>query len=85
MTDLEYDFKFSESCNSDRKSGEHWLKDNLFITDYFQFGNSRNDDSNYFSKSVHPWGWTTWSDRCAVSYNETIAKWPRIRYEGWLQ
>lgn len=52
--------------------------------DNFQFGNRRNDDSYYFSKYVHIWGWATWRDRWAGSYDVTMAKWPRIRDEGWL-
>jgi len=50
--------------------------------DNFQFGNRRNDDSYYFSKYVHIWGWATWRDRWAGSYDVTMTKWPRIRDEG---
>jgi hypothetical protein len=50
----------------------------------FQFGRRRNDDSYYFSKYVHIWGWASWRDRWAGSYDVTMAKWPRIRDEGWL-
>ena len=52
--------------------------------DNFQFGNRRNDDSYYFSKYVHIWGWATWRDRWAASYDVTMAKWPRVRDEAWL-
>lgn len=50
----------------------------------FQFGRRRNNDSYYFSKYVHIWGWASWRDRWAGSYDVTLAKWPRIRDEGWL-
>lgn len=50
----------------------------------FQFGRRRNDDSYYFSKYTHIWGWATWRDRWVNSYDVTISKWPRIRDEGWL-
>jgi hypothetical protein len=50
----------------------------------FQFGRRRNHDSYYFSKYVHIWGWASWRDRWAGSYDVTMAKWPRIRDEGWL-
>lgn len=50
----------------------------------FQFGNRRNDDSYYFSKYVHIWGWASWRDRWAGSYDVTMARWPRIRDEAWL-
>jgi len=52
--------------------------------DNFQFGNRRNDDSYYFSKYVHIWGWATWRDRWIGSYDVTMAKWSRVRDEGLL-
>ena len=52
--------------------------------DNFQFGRRRNDDSYYFSKYVHVWGWASWRDRWAGSYDVTMARWPRIRDEGRL-
>lgn len=52
--------------------------------DNFQFGRRRNGDSYYFSKYVHVWGWATWRDRWAGCYDLTMARWPRIRDEGWL-
>lgn len=56
----------------------------LISGDNFQFGRRRNDDSYYFSKYVHIWGWATWRARWAGSYDVAMAKWPRIRDEGWL-
>jgi hypothetical protein len=50
----------------------------------FQFGRRRNDDSYYFSKYVHIWGWASWHDRWTGSYDVSMAKWPSIREEGWL-
>lgn len=50
----------------------------------FQFGLRRNDDSYYFSKYTHIWGWATWRDRWCGSYDVAMSKWPRIRDEGWL-
>lgn len=50
----------------------------------FQFGRRRNDDSYYFSKHILIWGWATWRDRWVGSYDATMAKWPRVRDEGWL-
>ena len=52
--------------------------------DNFQFGRRRNDDSYYFSKYVHIWGWASWRDRWAGSYDVEMAKWPRIREGAWL-
>ena len=52
--------------------------------DNFQFGNRRNDDSYYFSKYVHIWGWASWRDRWVNSYDVAMAKWPGIRDGAWL-
>lgn len=52
--------------------------------DNFQFGRKRNNDSYYFSKYVHIWGWATWRDRWQGSYDVELNKWPVIRDGGWL-
>lgn len=52
--------------------------------DNFQFGLRRNDDSYYFSKYNHIWGWATWRDRWQDSYDVNISHWPKIRDEGWI-
>ena len=52
--------------------------------DNFQFGRQRNQDSYYFSKYVHIWGWATWRDRWTGSYDVSMSKWPRIRDEALL-
>lgn len=52
--------------------------------DNFQFGRRYGDDSYYFSKYVHIWGWATWRDRWVGSYDASMAKWPRIRDEGTI-
>lgn len=66
---------------------ERYRKDwriGLISGDNFQFGLRRNDDSYYFSKYVHIWGWATWRDRWTASYDVNMAKWPYIRDRGWL-
>lgn len=52
--------------------------------DNFQFGRRYGDDSYYFSKYFHIWGWATWKDRWAESYDVTMAKWATVRDEGRL-
>jgi hypothetical protein len=52
--------------------------------DNFQFGRRRNNDSYYFSKYVHIWGWATWRDRWQGSYDVKLKNWPTIRDGGWL-
>lgn len=52
--------------------------------DNFQVGYTRNDDSYYFSKYVHIWGWATWSDRWLSSYDKDLSMWPDVKDGGWL-
>lgn len=52
--------------------------------DNFQYGYKRNDDSYYFSRYGHIWGWATWRDRWVGLYDVGMKKWPRIRDEGWI-
>jgi hypothetical protein len=52
--------------------------------DNFQFGRRRNQDSYYFSRYGHIWGWATWRDRWVGCYDVNMSKWPRIRDEGWI-
>ena len=50
----------------------------------FQFGLRRNEDSYYFSKYNHIWGWASWRDRWQGCYDVSILNWPEIRDGGWL-
>lgn len=46
--------------------------------DNFQYGQRRGEDSYYFSRYCHIWGWATWRDRWA-SYDATLSLWPKYR------
>lgn len=50
----------------------------------FQFGLRRNNDSYYFSKYNHIWGWASWRNRWKSCYDVNMVHWPKIRDEGWL-
>jgi hypothetical protein len=66
---------------------EHYRNDQrigMITGGNFQLGNRRNNDSYYFSKYFHIWGWASWRDRWANCYDVTMAKWPRVRDENWL-
>lgn len=52
--------------------------------DNFQFGRRYNEDSYYFSKYIHIWGWATWRDRWTGSYDVNISSWPHVRDSGGL-
>ena len=75
---------FFRFCQEMLERYRHDQRIGMISGDNFQFGRRRNDDSNYFSKYVHVWGWATWRDRWVGSYDVTMARWPRIRDEGWL-
>ena len=75
---------FFRFCQEMLERYRHDQRIGMISGDNFQFGRRRNDDSYYFSKYVHVWGWATWRDRWARSYDVTMARWPRIRDEGWL-
>jgi hypothetical protein len=50
----------------------------------FKFENKRNNDSYYFSKYVHIWGWATWRNRWKNHYDVNIYQWPIIKHQNWL-
>lgn len=75
---------FFRYCQELLERYRHDQRIGMISGDNFQFGRRRNDDSYYFSKYVHIWGWAGWRDRWASSYDVTMAKWPSIRDEGWL-
>lgn len=75
---------FFRYCQELLERYRHDQRVGLISGDNFQFGHRRNDDSYYFSKYVHIWGWASWRDRWAGSYDVTMVKWPSIRDEAWL-
>jgi hypothetical protein len=52
--------------------------------DNFQFGRRRTDESYYFSRYPHCWGWATWR-RAWQQYDGAMSIWPRLRDGGWLK
>ncbi len=50
----------------------------------FHFGRRINDDSYYYSKYSHIWGWASWRDRWQKYYDVDMKHWPRIRDDGRL-
>lgn len=49
----------------------------------FQFGRRRSDDSYYFSRYNHIWGWASWR-RSWELYDHSMKAWPAVRDGGWL-
>lgn len=52
--------------------------------DNFQFGHKRSDDSYYFSRYVHIWGWASWR-RAWEKYDVTMSSWPEVNAGNWLR
>ena len=51
--------------------------------DNFQFGRQWTDDSYYFSRYPHAWGWATWR-RVWRHYDVAMKSWPQAQSEGWI-
>lgn len=78
------DSSFFRYCQEMLERYRHDQRIGMISGDNFQFGRRYGDDSYYFSKYVHIWGWATWKDRWVGSYDVTMAKWPRVCDEGRL-
>jgi len=52
--------------------------------DNFQFGRKRGDDSYYFSRYTHIWGWASWR-RAWQHYDKDASIWPVMRDNGFLE
>lgn len=50
----------------------------------YQQGWRRNDDSYYFSRYNHCWGWASWR-RAWQHYDNEMTLWARVRDGGWLE
>ena len=48
-----------------------------------QFGRKRTEDSYYFSRYSHIWGWATWR-RSWNKYDISIEKWDSLKESSWL-
>ncbi|BDH60817.1 hypothetical protein MTP04_09470 [Lysinibacillus sp. PLM2] len=51
--------------------------------DNFQLGEKRTDNSYYFSRYPHCWGWATWK-RAWDLFDGNMDTWPEVRDGGWL-
>lgn len=51
--------------------------------DNFQEGPPRTEDSYYFSRYPHCWGWATWR-RAWNHFDPDLKRWPELRDGGWL-
>jgi len=52
--------------------------------DNFQFGRRRTEDSYYFSRYNHCWGWASWR-RAWRYYDVEMSLWSTVKQGNWLQ
>jgi hypothetical protein len=65
---------------------EHYRDDErvfLISGDNFQFGQKRTNNSYYFSRYAHCWGWATWK-RAWKHFDATMSSWPEFRAAGHI-
>jgi hypothetical protein len=75
---------FFRFCQEMLDRYRHDLRIGMISGDNFRFGINRNQDSYYFSKNVHIWGWASWRNRWKDVYDVDLNKWPFIRDGKWL-
>jgi hypothetical protein len=73
-------FKFCEILLEKYRDNE---KIGMISGDNFQFGNNKTNDSYYFSKYLHGWGWATWK-RTWDLFDITIKDWPETKGKLWI-
>ncbi len=52
--------------------------------DYFNRNGHGGDESYYFSRYPHMWGWATWK-RAWKHYDFGMSRWPELKASGWLE
>ncbi len=75
---------FFRFCEEMLERYRHDQRVGMISGDNFQFGRRYGQDSYYFSKYMHIWGWATWRDRWRHSYDVSMTNWPRVCDEGRL-
>ncbi|MBW4694498.1 MAG: glycosyltransferase family 2 protein [Lyngbya sp. HA4199-MV5] len=66
---------------------DHYRHDERMMAisgDNFQFGHRRTDDSYYFSRYNHCWGWASWR-RAWRFYDVEMSLWSMVKQGNWLQ
>ncbi|HKB89981.1 MAG TPA: FkbM family methyltransferase [Opitutaceae bacterium] len=66
---------------------EHYRDDERICAisgDNFQFGRPRTDDSYYFSRYPHCWGWASWK-RAWKHFDLAMTSWPTFKAKGIME
>lgn len=75
---------FFQFCQEMLEHYRHDQRIGMISGDNFQFGRRYNQDSYYFSKYVHIWGWATWRNRWQA-YDVDMTQWPQVRNQDRLE
>lgn len=78
------DITFFRFCQELLEYYRHDERIMVISGDNFQFGRKRTDDSYYFSRYNHCWGWATWK-RAWQNYDVYMKLWPIIRDSSFLE
>jgi len=73
---------FFRFCQEMLERYRHDQRVGMISGDNFQFGRKHGQESYYFSKYVHIWGWACWRDRWQDSYDVNISRWPVLVHQG---
>lgn len=76
---------FFRFCQELLERYRHDLRIGMISGNNFQFGRKFGEDSYYFSKYNHIWGWATWGDRWRNGYDDKMSLWPTLRDQGRLK
>ena len=74
---------FFRFCEELLEKYRHDDRIGIISGDNFQFGRRRTQDSYYFSRYTHIWGWASWR-RTWQTYDVEMKQWPTVKREGWL-
>ena len=76
---------FFRFCQEMLDRYRHDQRIGMITGDNFQLGRRYGDDSYYFSKYMHIWGWASWRDRWMGSYDVDMVHWRSVRDGGRME
>jgi len=74
---------FFNFCEELLEMYRHDERIGIISGDNFQFSRRRTQDSYYFSRYAHIWGWASWR-RVWKYYDVDLKLWPSIKNDNWL-
>lgn len=77
------ELSFFQYCEELLERYRHDTRIMAISGDNFQFGQQRTEDSYYFSRYTHSWGWATWK-RAWQYFDLDMKVWPQVREQKLL-